>query len=179
MIGNGVGRAAHGNLMTDDIEHAAALQAGRRPFVEEAHRHIDGHLRILAEPQEIDMDGKVADGIELDGAGDHPRLLALDVEHVDRALKMAGVKLLVDHAVIDRDPLGPLLVAVKDTGNAPLATFRARSALARTASRPSLEFDRLSHRQPPTSQNDEGPESGPARSNMRHPAPQHGNRGGL
>ena len=85
------------------------------------HRHLDGDERILAEPQEIDMDRKVADGIELHRAGDHPRLGAVDVEHEDRALEMAGEELLRDRPILDRDRLGVLLVAVENAGNAPLA----------------------------------------------------------
>jgi hypothetical protein len=95
-----------------------------------AHRHVDGDERIFAEPQEIDMDGKVANGIDLDRAGNHARLLAVDVEHVDRALEMAGVKLLVDRAVVDRDRLRLLLVAIESAGDAPLAPHLARAALA-------------------------------------------------
>ena len=116
--------------MPNDIEHPAAFQAGRRRFIEEAHGHLDGNHRIFAKSQEIDMDRKVAHRVELDRTGDHPRLLALDVEHEDRALEMAGVKLLVDGPIIDRDRLRLLLVAVDNAGNAPVATFRARSALA-------------------------------------------------
>ena len=149
MIGDCVGRAAYRDLVANDVEHAAALQPRGRRFVEEADRDFDGHVRILAEPQEIDMDGKLADGIDLNRAGNHPRLLALDVEHVDRALEMAGVNLLVDRAVIDRDRLRLLLVAIENAGDAPLAPLRARAALARAASRPRLEFDRLSHYEPP------------------------------
>jgi hypothetical protein len=95
------------------------------------------------------MDGEVANGIELDRAGNHTRLLALEVEDIDRALEMAGVKLLMDRAVVDRDRLRVPLVAVDDAGNAPFAAFRARAALARAASCPRLEFHRLSHHQPP------------------------------
>ena len=40
------------------------------------------------------MDRKIADGIELHRAGDHPRLGAVDVEGEDGALEMAGEQLL-------------------------------------------------------------------------------------
>ena len=49
--------------------------------------------------------GKVANGIELHAARDHPRLLAVDVEGEDGALEMAGMELLRDRAVVDGDGL--------------------------------------------------------------------------
>ncbi len=74
--------------------------------------------------------GKSRTGIELHRARDHPRLLALDVEHEDRALEMAGVELLGDGAVVDRDRLRLLPVAIEDAGNAPLAPYGACAAFA-------------------------------------------------
>ena len=74
--------------------------------------------------------GKSRIGIELHRARDHPRLLAVDVEHEDGALEMAGVELLLDGAVLHRDGLGILLVAIEGAGNAPLAPLGARAAFA-------------------------------------------------
>ena len=130
MIGDGVGGAAHLDLVAHHVEHAAALQPGGGGLVQEMHRHLDGDQGILAEPQEIDMDREIADRIELHGAGDHPRLGAVDVEGEDGALEMAGEELLRDRPIFDRDRLRVLLVAVKDAGNAPLAARGARAALA-------------------------------------------------
>ncbi len=131
--------------MAHDVEHAAALQAGRGRLVQEVHRHVDGDQRVLAETQEIDMDGEVAHRIELHVAGDHPRLGAVEVEHEDRALEMAGMELLGDGAVVDRDRLRLLLVAVKDAGNTALAADERAPPLPVRCLRPSLEFHRLCH----------------------------------
>ena len=35
-----VGAGAHGDLVADDVEHAAALDAGRCALVLEVHRHL-------------------------------------------------------------------------------------------------------------------------------------------
>ncbi len=78
--------------------------------------------------------------------------VALDVEHVDRALEMTGVELLVDGAVLDRDGLGLLLVAIERAGYAAVAPHGARAAFARAPTRPCLELDCLSHLKPPSSQ---------------------------
>ena len=43
-------------LVLDDVENAAALEARRGLFIVEAHRHGDVHLGVLADAQEIDVD---------------------------------------------------------------------------------------------------------------------------
>jgi hypothetical protein len=149
MIGNGVGRAAHRNFVAHHVEHAAALQARRGSLIQEAHRHIDGHERVLAEPQQIDMNGKIAHRIVLHRARNDASLRALHVKHEDGALEMAGLELLRDRPVFHRDRLGILLVPVNDAGNAAFAARGARAALAGAGPRPALEFDRLSHTEPP------------------------------
>ena len=149
MLGDGVGRAAHRDLVAHDVEDAAALEARGGGFVQEAHRHLDSDERILADAHEVDMDGEVANGIELHVARDHPRLLAVDVEGEDGALEVTGMELRVDRAVVDGDGLRRCLVAIENAGDAPLAARRARPAFAGARPRPCLEFDRLSHEIPP------------------------------
>src|SRR5262249_43373476 len=124
------------------------LEPWRRRLVEEAYRHGDGDQRVLAHPQKIDMDREVAHRIELHTARDHARLGALDIEGEDGALEVAGEQLLRDRAVLDRDALRLLLVAVEDTGNAPLAARGAGPALARALPRPCLEFRGFNHSLP-------------------------------
>ncbi len=93
MLGDGIDRAAHLDLVTHHVQDAAALDARRRRFVQEAHRHRDGDQRILANAHEIDMDGEIADRVELHVARNHARLGALHVEREHGALEMAGVEL--------------------------------------------------------------------------------------
>src|SRR5581483_2646028 len=100
---------------------------------------------ILADAHEIDMDGEVADGIELHAARDHARLFALDVESEDGALEVARMELLGDGAIVDGDVLGLLFVAIKGAGDAALAARGSRPAFAGARTPPCLEFDRFSH----------------------------------
>ncbi len=130
MVGDGVGRAADLDLVAHDIEHAAALQAGRGRLVEEAHRHLDIDQGVLADTQEIDVDGKVAHGIELHAVGDHPHLGAVHVEGEDGALEVPGVELLGDRPIVHGDGLRLMLVAIKDAGNAPVAACGAGATFA-------------------------------------------------
>ena len=44
LVGDLVGVADQFELVADDVEHAAALEAGRGLFVDEAHRHVDVDL---------------------------------------------------------------------------------------------------------------------------------------
>ncbi len=52
-------------VVDDDVEHAAALQARRSFFIVEADRHVDVDLAVLADAQEIDMDRAAGDRVEL------------------------------------------------------------------------------------------------------------------
>ncbi len=47
--GIAIGRAFELDLVAHDVEHAAALEAGRLVLVDEVNRHVDVHLRVLAE----------------------------------------------------------------------------------------------------------------------------------
>ena len=53
----------------DDVEHAAALEARRFLFIVEAHRHVDVHLGVLADAQEIDVDRPARYRVEVDRLG--------------------------------------------------------------------------------------------------------------
>src|SRR6478736_871313 len=145
MLGDGVGRAADRNFVAHDVQDAAALDAGGGGFVQEAHRNLDGDQRMLAHAHEIDMDGKVANGVELHLAGNDARLGSIQVEYEDRALKVTGVELLRDGPVVHVDDLRRRLVAIEDSGNAPLAARRPGAAFAGARPRPGLEFQHLSH----------------------------------
>ncbi len=105
-VGDLVGGAAHGNIVAHHVEHATALQAGRDQLVQEMHRHVHAHQRVLAEAHEIHMDGEVAHGVELDVARDHAGLGAVQVEHEYGALEMAGLDLLGNRLGFQRDALG-------------------------------------------------------------------------
>ena len=96
------------------FKHAAALDAGRLVLVDEVHGHLDVDLGVLADPQEIDMDGEVADRIELVVLRQDLDLVAVDVDRGERGQEPAAVDLVVDVLVGQGDRQGRLLVAVDD-----------------------------------------------------------------
>ena len=116
--------------MTHDVEHAAALDAGRCVVVVEVHGHVHHDGCILAETQEIDMDDEVAHRFELYVTRNDAFLLAadLDIEHV--AHEGAGLVKRVDLLVAHMDELGGLLLAIDNGGDAALAAERTDSPLA-------------------------------------------------
>ncbi len=64
-------------LVLDDVEHAAALQARRCVFIVEAHRHGDMNLGVLADTQEIDVDRAACNRMEIHRLRQCPVRLAL------------------------------------------------------------------------------------------------------
>ena len=57
-------------VVADDVEHAAALDAGRRFLVGEHDRHVDVDLAMFADAQEIDVDRAARHRVELDVLGE-------------------------------------------------------------------------------------------------------------
>ena len=76
------------------FEDAAALQARRQRFVDEVHRDRDADDAVLADAQEVDVEGLSLDGIDLHVAGDARVLLAFDVEFERRRGEVALEDLL-------------------------------------------------------------------------------------
>ena len=64
------------DLVTDDVENAAALQARRGLFIVEAHRNVNVHLGVLADAQEVDVDRTARDRVEVHGLRQRPGRLA-------------------------------------------------------------------------------------------------------
>src|SRR3546814_7084656 len=52
-------------VVTDDVEHAAALDAGRGVFIDETDRDVDVDGRMLADAQEIRVKRAIAHRVEL------------------------------------------------------------------------------------------------------------------
>src|SRR6476646_9527347 len=74
----------------DDIDGAAALDAGRRIRVADVQGNADADGRALAEPHEVDMEREIAHRIEMEVARDHAALLALEIDVVNRGEEPAG-----------------------------------------------------------------------------------------
>ena len=84
------------DLVAHDVQHAAALDAGRLVLVDEVHRHVDIDFGVLADAQEIDMHREVADRIELVVLGQDLDLLAADIDRGERGQETAAMDLVVD-----------------------------------------------------------------------------------
>ena len=90
--------------------------------------HAD--LRAFAQPQEIDMDGKVLHRIELEVARNDAVLGAVDVEVVDRGEEVSGIDALLELGMVDRDVERRLAVAVDHARHAAGATLCPGGPLA-------------------------------------------------
>jgi hypothetical protein len=77
-IGDQLRPALHIDRVRDDVDRAAALDAGRLVGLDHHDRDGDADLRALTEPHEVDMHRIVQDRIELEVARDHAMLHAVD-----------------------------------------------------------------------------------------------------
>ena len=66
-----LGRANQFDGVADDVEHAAALQTGRRFVALKVDRNGEADGGAFGQAHEIDMDGAIGDRIALDFARDH------------------------------------------------------------------------------------------------------------
>jgi hypothetical protein len=146
LFGDRVCRTVHFDLVTHDVQHAAALEAGRIVFIDEVHRHHDGDLGTLAQAQEIDVDDEVANRIELHVARNGAHLGAVNVDVHQRGKEAAGLDLLHQLAVFERNQLGVFLVSVDYSRNAAFATNGPGGPLAGPVARGSGDVDGLRHR---------------------------------
>src|SRR5690606_26257334 len=60
-----IGWAQELDFVANDVQNATALDAGRKLFVHEVNRDVDGHDRVLADAQEVDMQRHVLHAVEL------------------------------------------------------------------------------------------------------------------
>ena len=145
LFGNEIGWTIEIDLVADDVEHAALLDAGRLLLISEVDRHLDMDARAGPESQEIDMGDEVAHRFELDIAGDGAHHIAVDIEIDERRKEPAGVYMRLQVAIGKGDTLGLLLVAIEDTGNAAVAADCAGGPLAGPAACGSLELNDFGH----------------------------------
>ena len=77
-----VGRAHHLDRVGDDVDRAAALDAGRLVGIEHVHRDVDADDGAFRHAQEIHVHRQILHRIELEVARDHAMLGAVHVEVV-------------------------------------------------------------------------------------------------
>ena len=122
-------------LVLDDVEHAAALEARRLVFIVEAHGHRDVNLGVLADAQEIDVDRPARDRVEVDRLRQGPVRLALEVDHHDRVHEVAGREHLGQKLLLDMDREGLFLFAVNHGGYPSIAAQCSGGSLASPVAR--------------------------------------------
>ena len=120
-FGDRVGRRQHLDLVAHDVEHPAQFDAGTDVLVLEVHRDLDGHLGLVGDAQEIDMQDEVLDGIELVVLGQHLVLVARDLDLADMGHEPAALDHHPDVLARQRDRQWGFVVAVDDGGNVALA----------------------------------------------------------
>src|SRR5580658_4562703 len=136
---NGVGAAAHLNGVSDDADRTAAFDAGRLVGVSDMDRNVDADGGALAESHEIHMQRQVAHGIELEVAGNHAMLHAVDLDVMNGRQKTPGIDAVVQIGIVERDRQRRLAVAIDDSGNAAGTTFCPGGPLAGPRTRRRLD----------------------------------------
>ena len=96
------------DVVAHDVEHAAALQAGRKRIVDEANRNLDADAAVLADAHEVDVDRLILDGIDLQVARDDAAFLAFDDDLDHGRGEVALEDLLPEVVVVEGDGLGRL-----------------------------------------------------------------------
>ncbi len=142
---NGFRLHDHRDGVGDDVDGAAALHARCLVGVDDVDRDAHADRRACAEAHEVHMDGIVTDGVELEVARDHAMLHAFDFDVEQRGEEAAGVNLLPDLRVIDRDGDRGLSIPVDHSRNSSSATLRTGGPLACLRARRRLNFSDGGH----------------------------------
>ena len=129
-FGDRIRLAAHLDRVTDDVEHAATLEAGAFLVVFEYHLDVDIEPGGFAEAHEIDMDGAVGDRVHLQVAGQHPVFLAADLDLEHAGEETGAPELLQQVQGVDGNQHRGFLVAVNHGRNPAGAAGRPGRALA-------------------------------------------------
>ena len=123
VLGDFFGAGLDFDLVADDVQHAAALQARRLLGIDELDRDGDGDPRFLADAQEVHVDRNVGDRVELNVTRQHMVgcVTDLDVEQVGE--KARGAQNAFELQTVQRNRYRLFLVAV-DYGGDPASAAR-------------------------------------------------------
>src|SRR5215467_11694393 len=135
-----LGRAHHLDMVSDDVDGATTLHAGRLVDILHVYRNAHADGRAFAEPQEVDMDRHVAHRIDLEVARDRAVLLAVDLDVADAGEEAARIDAVLELVVVDRDAERGLVVAVDHARHAAFATHGPGGPLAGPWTRRRLQF---------------------------------------
>ncbi len=89
----------------NDVDGAAALDAGRGLRVHDVQGNADADGGAFAEPHEIDMDRKITHRIEMEVARNHAVLLALEIDVVNRGEEPPRQDALAQVGIVDRNEM--------------------------------------------------------------------------
>ena len=104
------------------------------------NRHVDADQRAFGEPHEVDVDRDILHRIELIVARDHPVLLAVDLDVVQRRQEVAGIDFVADVDVIDSDGERGFVGSVDHGRGTALATNCPGGPLAGLRAQRRLDF---------------------------------------
>src|SRR5258708_21513819 len=144
-VGDGIDRAGDVDGMADDVEDAAAAQAGRAVLVDEADRYADSHLGAGTDAHEIDVQRRIADRVVLDLASQGAMHRPADRDVDDRREEPGTIDRARQRARFEGDLHRRVTAAIDDAGNAATASRRPRRALAGALARLGGEADDLGH----------------------------------
>ena len=118
------------DLVQDDVQRAAALQAGRVFLVAEVHRHGDLDQLVRVDPVEVEVHRLVGDRVQLSTSLAMTGWVSLAVLQGHQvAQQLAGVERLAELVGASRAmATGSLLAAVEDAGHHAGAAGVARAA---------------------------------------------------
>src|SRR3546814_1214292 len=81
-------------FVANDVQHTAALDAGRCFLILKQDGHRNGHARMFANAHEIDMQGPVRPWMESDILRQRARGFAADIDHDHTIHEIAGAEQL-------------------------------------------------------------------------------------
>ena len=118
-------------IVADDVEDAAALDAGRFFFVGEAHGDVDVDLAMFADAQEIDVDRTARHGMELDVLGQRAMLSCRSASIITTVFMKWPVESILARSFSSTwTDMRFLLVAVDHGGDPAIATQFTGGSLA-------------------------------------------------
>ena len=129
----------------DDVERAAALDAGRGFVIDEVHGHFEAQARAGLQAQEVDVNRMVLDDVELIIARNGALGLAVDFEFEDRRQEVPREDELGHGSRVERERRRRLSATIEHGGRAAFTACAAGGPLACPTANRGREFFGLGH----------------------------------
>ena len=133
------------NVVTNDIEYAAALDTRRCFFIEEVNRYMHVHHRLGRYAQEVDVYWLVTDRIKLEVLWKDLDRLAIQKDVGNCRLETAAVNLVVQRLVVEGNRDWRLLVTIDDSWHFTVAANFPGGPLTNPFARLGLELVCFAH----------------------------------